>query len=547
MNGGYGAGGGRGSGRRGPGDRDFGDRDPGRGGPYGYGPPAGPGGHDGQGRQQPRRDDAPWPPGQPGGRPPQGPGYAHPQGPGYARPGRGQGPRPGYGQPGERPPPWSQPQRPGAGAGPRQHPQGYDPRAMAPRPAAGGYPPDRYRYQSRGGVPYGQEGHAGGEPGQRAGSFLPGFGDQDDYDYRGEPGPPGPRGPRGRGGRGGGRDDREQRPRRGPVRRLAPWIALVVILVPLLVGGGYAYHLYESKYHPADYSGPGTGPAVTVQVKAGDTAFSLGPRLVQQGVVASARAFELAAERSADTAGLEAGFYRLNRHMQASLAYAALLNPKNRVQLTVTIPEGKRASQVIALLAKDTSIPLADFQQVIDHPAQLGLPSYAKGRAEGYLFPATYAIQPGESALQILRAMVQRYDVEAQQIDLSAAAAKVGLTPGQVIIEASLAQAEGGSVSDYPKIARVISNRLKIGMHLQFDSTVLYGLGKYAVSATIAQTRTPGPYNTYLNPGLPPGPICNPGDAAIQGVLHPAAGNWLYFITRPGGKSSFSATPLAGQ
>ena len=102
-----------------------------------------------------------------------------------------------------------------------------------------------------------------------------------------------------------------------------------------------------------------------------------------------------------------------------------------------------------------------------------------------------------------------------------------------------MAQAEGGSVSDFPKIARVIINRLHIGMHLQFDSTVLYGLGKYAISATIAQTHIPGPYNTYANAGLPPGPISNPGDKAIQAILHPATGNWLYFITVPGGRPAF--------
>jgi len=107
-----------------------------------------------------------------------------------------------------------------------------------------------------------------------------------------------------------------------------------------------------------------------------------------------------------------------------------------------------------------------------------------------------------------------------------------------------MAQAEGGSVSDYPKIARVIINRFHLGWHLQFDSTVLYGLGKYAISATLAQTRTPGPYNTYLNAGLPPGPISNPGDKAIQGILHPATGDWLYFITAPHGKSKFSHSQL---
>jgi UPF0755 protein len=284
----------------------------------------------------------------------------------------------------------------------------------------------------------------------------------------------------------------------------------------------------------------------------GDTAFTLGPRLLQLGVIASTRAFTNAAESATTTTstsstGLEAGYYQLHEHMQASLAFAALTNPKNVVQTTVTIPEGKRAVDVIAIIAEKTKIPLKNFQQVLAHPSQLGLPSYAGGKAEGYLFPATYAVVPHETALQILQAMVQRFNVEAQGINLVNAANAVHLTPSQLIIEASLAQAEGGSVSDYSKIAEVIHNRLAIGMHLQFDSTVLYGLGKYAVSATIAETRTPGPYNTYLNAGLPVGPICNPGNAAIQAVLHPASGNWLYFLTKPGGASEFSTTPLQGQ
>ena len=465
-----------------------------------------------------------------------------------------------------------------------QAPGGYDPRGTAPRRSSDGYPGDGYPgdgYQGRGGARTGQGDYPGrGGDADRDAGFLPGFGRGDDYAeagqgagarYRGEAGdypggygdaddrPGSRRGRRGRddrrgGGGGGGWDDGgAPRKRRSTVRRLAPWIALVVILTPILIGGLYIYHIYENKYHPADYAGPGTG-SVTVQVNSGDTAFSLGPRLQALGVVASARAFELAAEGGTTTTtttttspGLEAGFYKLHLHMQASLAWAALLNPKNRVQLTVTIPEGKRASQVVAILAKETSIPASDFQQVINNPAQLGLPSYAKGKVEGYLFPATYAIQPNETALQILKAMVQRYDVEAQHINIASAAEHVGLTSEQLIIEASMVQAEGGSVSDYSKIARVIINRLNDGMKLQFDSVLLYGLNAYAVNVTDQQIATPGPYNDFQHGGLPPTPICNPGDAAIQGVLHPANGPWLYFLTKPGGASEFSATPLAGQ
>ncbi len=279
----------------------------------------------------------------------------------------------------------------------------------------------------------------------------------------------------------------------------------------------------------------------------GETPSLLAPTLVQLGIVESARAFTNAAEQSTNTTTIEPGFFTLNHHMKASLAYAALLDPKNRVQLGVTIPEGKRASQVILILSQESKIPLKNFQQVIDHPAKLGLPSYANEKVEGYLFPATYAIVPHETALQILQAMVARFNVEATAIDLPAAAQRVGLTAGQVITAASMAQAEGGSVADFPKIAEVITNRLKIGQHLQFDSTVVYGLGKYSTSATFAELKINTPYNTYMHAGLPIGPISNPGDAAIQSILHPDKGDYLYFLTVPGGKSQFSHIPLTGQ
>ena len=487
--------------------------------------------------------------------------------------------------------------------------QGYDQRGTGPRRPPGDQgqyaaePPRGPAGYPQGGYPQGGYGDREQDPGET--SFLPGFGRRDDFggnhpggreperggrygddDYEGRRRPrggrpdvlglgAGPGGPgRGQAGPGGGPedpldlgpgdrgtgsrgprdrddwDDRDPRPRRRRATRWAPRILLLVIFAALVIGGTVGglgvYHKYEARYHPADYSGAGTGN-VTVQVLSGETADQLAPTLLQLGVVASTRAFVTAAEASTDPTGLEPGYYQLHQHMQASLAYAALLNAKNRLQTVVTIPEGKRAVDVIAILSEKTKIPLKDFQQVLDHPAQLGLPSYADGKVEGYLFPATYAIVPHETALQILQAMVQRFDVEAQQANIVAAAKAVHLTTTQLIIEASLAQAEGGSVSDYPKIAEVIHNRIAAGMHLQFDSTVLYGLGKYAVSATFAQIHTPGPYNTYLNAGLPAGPISNPGDAAIQGILHPDHGNWLYFLTKPGGKSQFSATPLTGQ
>ena len=356
--------------------------------------------------------------------------------------------------------------------------------------------------------------------------FLPGFGDGDEDDEGSEPAgraarrasgrSRGPKGPRG--------------PRRRRLRWIAPLVALLVILIPLGIGGSYVYSLYMSKYHPADYSGPGTGRLV-VQVPSGATPTSLGPKLVQLGVVASARAFVLAAEHSSNPNGLLPGFYGVHEHMKASLAYALLLDPKNLVQVTVTIPEGWRLSQIVAYLGSRSGIPASAYQQVLDNPAELHLPAYANGKPEGYLFPATYEVVPHETALGLLTAMIQRFEQEAAQANLPAAARRVHLNEGQVIIMASLVEAEGGRLSDYPKIARVIYNRLAQHIPLQLDSTVLYGLNKFGIIASDAELTSGSPYNTYKHQGLTPGPIDSPGAAAIQAVLNPAAGNWIYFVT----------------
>ncbi len=427
--------------------------------------------------------------------------------------------------------PWRRTQR-----GPRPETAGWHPGGPAQASyegPAGGYPPG----QDPSGQDLGHQDPGHHDAGDRyedeaGGMFVPGFGSYEDEDEDTYPS-------RRRGGRGQARprpasqsrSGRESsRPRRRRFRWIAPLAALLVILIPVAIGGAYGYSFYMNKYHPADYSGAGTGYLV-VQVTAGDTPTSLAPKLQQLGVVASARAFVLAAEHSSSSAGLLPGFYGMHEHMKASLAYALLLNPKDLVEIPVTIPEGWRLSQIVAWLGAKSGIPASAYGKVLKDPASLHLPGYANGRPEGYLFPATYDVLPHETALGVLTAMVQRFDQEAAAVNLPAAASHVHLTEGQVIIMASLVQAEGGRLSDYPKIARVIYNRLAQGMPLQLDSTVLYGLNTYGIIASDAQLASPSPYNTYRHTGLPPGPIDSPGNAAIQAVLNPAAGNWVYFVT----------------
>jgi UPF0755 protein len=507
-------------------------------------------------------------------------GYADGDPAGYAgdrapRPGRDGAPRyPGYGMPGYQ----AEDPRAYPGGDARGYPGG-NPRHESPYPGGGPYPghPGDGPYQEQ--HPYPGEGayqgdgaYPGGGPYQGEGSYPDEGHDPAPGRYRGQgryqggpPGAPGEdygndgrpaEGPPweddkyedgrfvpGLSGQGDGADEggRAGRGTKRGRRRAAPLIALLVIITPLAVGGFLAFRFVQGKYFPADYSGDGSGQVVA-QVQSGESAAAVGQGLVALGVVASARAFQLAAEHSTNQTGLEPGFYRLHKHMKASLAFALMLSPSARVQKGITIPEGWRISQIVAALGARSGISAADFQKALSAPGSLGLPAYANGKPEGYLFPATYDIQPNMTATAVLQAMVQRFNTYAASINLTGAAAQANLTPSQLVIVASLLQAEGGRIPDYPKIARVVYNRLAAGMPLQFDSTVLYGLGKFGTAATYAQLQSQSPYNTYRYKGLPPGPIDSPGNAAIQAALHPASGSWLYFVSGKDGVTRFSDT-----
>ena len=276
----------------------------------------------------------------------------------------------------------------------------------------------------------------------------------------------------------------------------------------------------------------GGGLFGTVEVLKGDTATSLAPRLVKAGVVASTSSFVAAAKASSNPTGLEPGFFHMHLHMNSALAYKLLLTPSARIQTLVTIPEGLRLTGILNDLEKaHTSIPAADFAAAIKNTNALGLPSYANGNPEGFLFPATYTVTPKETALQVLQQMVARFKQEATSINLPAAAKKGNLTENQVITVASILMAEGGNPKYYPQIAEVIYNRLNQGIPLQLDSTVNFALAKTGIGLTAAQLKVKSPYNTFLHKGLPPGPIDSPGDTAIKAALHPDHGNLTFFVT----------------
>jgi len=317
---------------------------------------------------------------------------------------------------------------------------------------------------------------------------------------------------------------------------LAVIVALVVVLGGAYVVGSKGYHyLKDHLSSAADYPGPGHGQ-VLFQVKSGDTVSDIGRELKAKGVVASVQAFM---DASNGKTGIQVGYYQLKKKMAAKDAFGVLINPRHILTTTVTIPEGLRVADTVKILAARTKFSAAQFDKALQDTAALGLPSYANGNPEGYLFPSTYGFGPKEKPAEMLTDMVTRWRQAAQEDGLIAGAKAQGRTPAEIMTIASLVQAEGRG-TDMAKIARVIYNRLdgpgdKGGTNglLQIDATVNYALNRTGVVAvTTDETQnTQSPYNTYLHPGLPPGPINSPGDAAIKAAVNPADGPWYYYVT----------------
>jgi UPF0755 protein len=324
-------------------------------------------------------------------------------------------------------------------------------------------------------------------------------------------------------------------------------LIVLVVLLALLAGGAFALQgpissLISKTQGPADFTGAGTG-TVNVMIHEGETGEDIAHTLAKQKVVASFEAFYSLLLKRSPAPIFQPGVYTLSKEMSAKAALTALMDPANKLDRTVIIPEGTAEVDVLQLVAEGTNIPLADLQAAATDVSSFGLPAEAKS-LEGFLFPATYTFNPGISAHDALKTLVDR---QFEALD------SAGVAPAErwkTIVLASLIQREAGLKDDYFKVSRVFLNRLdpeqwSSGL-LQSDATVAYGTGNtHRVSTTDAEREdASNPYNTYVHPGLPIGPISNPGDLAIEAALHPADGTWLYFVTwnLDTGETIFSTT-----
>lgn len=324
----------------------------------------------------------------------------------------------------------------------------------------------------------------------------------------------------------------ESEPRRRRGRGcLAVLVVLVVLVAGAWFGGRLAYDQLSTRLAPApDYPGPGTGE-VLYEVKQGASSTSIARELKAADVVRSVDAFTEAARAEEKSRSVQVGFYPLKRQMKASDALAVLIDPENLLQSLVVVPEGARVQQVVDTIVDRTDISRRALLTALADPAAIGLPATAKGNPEGFLFPATYTVPPEQTAAGLIGEMVAKTVAVEKSLDIEVKARRLGHTPAQVLTVASMIEYEVNKRADYPKVARVIYNRLDEGMPLQLDSTVAYISKRKGDVFTTAKERESGsPYNTYVHTGLPPGPIGSPGRATIEAALNPARGDWLYFV-----------------
>ena len=318
-------------------------------------------------------------------------------------------------------------------------------------------------------------------------------------------------------------------------RALLIVISLLVLFagafsVWLLVGAERPYKGYDAAERFVEIP-PGSGPA------------SIGRRLAGSGVIRDQLSFRIALARSGQARRLQAGEYRFDRPMTTREVIDKIARGDVFLR-PITFPEGLTVRQMAEIYERDGGGSKADFLRAAQNGALVHDIDPVAQDLEGYLFPETYTLPRRTTADQLVQRMVTAFR-DVMTPDLVQRAAARGLSVRELMTLASLVEKETAKSGERPLVAAVYTNRLKIGMGMQCDPTVIYALeraGKYDGNLTRENLQFDSPYNTYRYAGLPPGPIAAPGRAAIEAAASPADVPYLYFVSRNDGSHVFSAT-----
>jgi UPF0755 protein len=313
-------------------------------------------------------------------------------------------------------------------------------------------------------------------------------------------------------------------------------LGLLLALLALAV----AVYLYRRLEHPPAPAVPGS---VTIFFPYGTPTSEIFRRLAGEGVVSPAWLAEAYYRVAGSSTPLQAGEYRFARPTPLSEVLAKM-GRGDVVRYTIVVPEGLTADETFALFwNQGISRPQA-FRNAFHNPQLIA--SIARGASdlEGFLFPDTYVVTRSISARQIVEQMLANFRKHFSP-DMRGRAAALGLTLPQAVTLASIVQKETSLAREAPVIAGLYLNRLRRGMRLQADPTVAYALkqdGKWTGTLYRSDYAYASPFNTYLNGGLPPGPICNPGESALKAAVMPAQTDYLYFVADRMGGHAFSRT-----
>lgn len=308
-------------------------------------------------------------------------------------------------------------------------------------------------------------------------------------------------------------------------------MGILVVLLLLAGVGVYAYfHLpYDDRMRP-----------VRVVVVPGAALNQTANLLEEKGVVRFPLLFVSVARLLGKDRSVQAGEYRFH----TSLSPREVLDMLTRgavVLHKVTIPEGWTAKQIAVLLEQRGFASREEILALARDETFVRALGFEGDSLEGYLFPDTYHFAMDLSPRQILSAMARRF-YEVYEPDMRTRQVEQGWSLREVVTVASIVEKETGLQEEKPLIASVVVNRLRRGMPLQCDPIVIYGIEDFDGNLTRKHLEAPNPYNAYLNKGLPPGPICNPGLASLKAALYPADTPYLYFVSRNDGTHQFSST-----
>ncbi|GBE14525.1 MAG TPA: endolytic transglycosylase MltG [Proteobacteria bacterium] len=321
--------------------------------------------------------------------------------------------------------------------------------------------------------------------------------------------------------------------RRRQKRVFIPVLLVIGVLVVVLM----SVRLFLAWNTPAE----DPGRDVSIEIPSGTTLMLAAEKLHDEGVIRSIRSFVLLGKIKGLTGKVQAGELKFRTDMTPAEVLNVLSQGK-AIAYSVTIPEGFTVRQIARLLDSKGLGDEQRFLSLAEDPVfsrSLGVPA---DRLEGFLFPDTYFWPKGMPEEDLLARMVSRYR-KVFDDGMKKRAAEMGMTELETVTLASIVERETGVASERPLVSAVFHNRLKKGYRLQTDPTVIYGLGaRFDGNLTRKELRKDTPYNTYTRKGLPPGPIANPGEAALKAALYPADVPYLYFVARGDGTHVFSRT-----